>query len=117
MNSTLLDQFKIKLDKSRVLQVLLQALQGHPESNKLYDKQHIINILKRSDLKFKHTTHGGGREFQIMSHAILGPVWQFSKFVEPCTFKPIIYARKYTKRHEMDQNYACNNLGCRRTEY
>ena len=35
---------------------MLQALQGHPESGKLWE-QHINNILKSPQLGFKHTTH------------------------------------------------------------
>ena len=50
-----LDRFKIKLDKSRVLPVL-RALQGHPESGKLWER-HINNILMSPTLNFKHTTH------------------------------------------------------------
>ena len=49
------ERFKIKLDKSRVLPVL-RALQGHPESGKLWE-QHINNILMSPELGFKHTTH------------------------------------------------------------
>ena len=48
-------RFGKKLDKSRVFPVLL-ALQGHPESGKLWER-HINNILMSPDLKFKHTTH------------------------------------------------------------
>ena len=50
----LVDQFKIKLDKSRVLPVL-QALQRHPKSGKLWE-HHISNILMGSTLNFQHTT-------------------------------------------------------------
>ena len=49
------ERFKIKLDKSRVLPVL-RALQGHPESGKLWE-QHINNILMSLELGVKHTTH------------------------------------------------------------
>ena len=35
---------------------MLQALQGHPGSRKLWE-QHINNILKSPQLGFKHTTH------------------------------------------------------------
>ena len=48
-------RFGIKLDKSRVLPVL-RALQGHPESGKLWER-HINNILMGPELNFKHTTH------------------------------------------------------------
>ena len=47
--------FKKKLDKSRVLPVLC-ALQGHPESGKLW-KRYINNILMSPTFNFKHTTH------------------------------------------------------------
>ena len=50
-----LRQAYIKLDKSRVLPVL-QALQVHPESRKLWE-QHTNNILNSPQLGFKHTTH------------------------------------------------------------
>ena len=48
-------RFGVKLDKSRVLPVLY-ALQGHPESGKLWER-HINNILMGPELNFKHTTH------------------------------------------------------------
>ena len=48
-------RFGKKLDQSRVLPVL-KALQGHPESGKLWE-QHINNILLGPTLNFKHTTH------------------------------------------------------------
>ena len=35
---------------------MLQALQGHPESGKLWEK-HINNILMGPELGFKHTIH------------------------------------------------------------
>ena len=50
-----LHKFGKKLDKSRVLPVL-RALQGHPESGKLWER-HINNILMSPDLNFKHTTY------------------------------------------------------------
>ena len=46
---------KIKLDRSKVLPVL-HALQGHPESGKLWEK-HINKILFSPELNFKCTTH------------------------------------------------------------
>ena len=48
-------RFKKKSDKSRVLPVLC-ALQGHPESGKLWER-HINNILMSPTFNFKHTTH------------------------------------------------------------
>ena len=48
-------RFGMKLDKSRVLPVL-HALQGHPESGKLWER-HINNFLMGLELNFKHTTH------------------------------------------------------------
>ena len=36
---------------------------------------------------------------------------KFHKFVKHCTF----FARKYVKRHKMDQKCACNNLGTSRS--
>ena len=50
-----LHKFGMKLDKSRVLPVLC-ALQGHPESGKLWEQQ-INNILMSPTFNFKHTTH------------------------------------------------------------
>ena len=47
--------FGKKLDKARVLPVL-RALQGHPESGKLWE-QHINNILMSPTFNYKHTTH------------------------------------------------------------
>jgi len=48
-------QFKKKLDHSLVLPVL-HALQGHPESGKLWEK-HITAILRSPQFGFKSTTH------------------------------------------------------------
>ena len=48
-------KFNKKLDRSRVLPVL-RALQGHPESGKLWE-HHINNILLGTALNVKHTTH------------------------------------------------------------
>ena len=48
-------KFKKKLDRSRALPVL-RALQGHPESGKLWER-HINNILLGPALDFMHTTH------------------------------------------------------------
>ena len=45
----------MKLDQSRALPVL-GALQGHPESGKLWER-HINNILLGPTLNVKHTTH------------------------------------------------------------
>ena len=47
--------FKKRLDKSRVLSVL-RALQGHPESGKLWER-HINNILMSPTFNFKYTTN------------------------------------------------------------
>jgi len=48
-------RFKKKLDHSLVLPVL-HALQGHPESGKLWEK-HITAILPSPEFGFKSTTH------------------------------------------------------------
>ena len=48
-------RFKKKLNRSHVLPVL-HALQGHPESGKLWE-QHITAILQSSEFGFKSTTH------------------------------------------------------------
>jgi len=48
-------RFKKKLDRSLVLPVL-HALQGHPESGKLWEK-HISAILQSPQFGFKSTTH------------------------------------------------------------
>ena len=48
-------RFKKKIDCSLVLQVL-HALQGHPESGKLWEK-HITAILRLPAFGFKSTTH------------------------------------------------------------
>ena len=48
-------KFNKRLDRSRVLPVL-RALQGHPESGKLWER-HINDILLGPALNFKHTTH------------------------------------------------------------
>ena len=47
--------FGIKLNKSLV-HLVSCALQGHPESGKLWER-HINNILMGLELNFKHTTH------------------------------------------------------------
>ena len=47
--------YGIRLDKSYVLPVL-HALQGHPESGRLWE-EHINMILKSPELGFHHTTH------------------------------------------------------------
>jgi hypothetical protein len=49
------ERFGKKLDRSMVLPVL-HALQGHPESGKLWE-QHITGILKSSEFGFTSTTH------------------------------------------------------------
>ena len=49
------ERFKIKLDRSFVLPVL-HALQGHPESGRLWE-EHINKILTSPELGFRHTTH------------------------------------------------------------
>jgi len=48
-------RFKKKLDRSLVLPVL-HALQGHPESGKLWEK-HTTAILRSPQFGFKSTTH------------------------------------------------------------
>ena len=48
-------RFGIKLDRSYVLPVL-HALQGHPESGRLWEN-HINSVLTSPELGFKHTTH------------------------------------------------------------
>ena len=48
-------RFGIKIDRSYVLPVL-HALQGHPESGRLWE-EHINRILKSPELGFEHTTH------------------------------------------------------------
>ena len=48
-------RFKRKLNRSLVLPVL-HALQGHPESGKVWEK-HITAILKSPEFGFKSTTH------------------------------------------------------------
>jgi len=47
--------FKKKLDRSLVLPVL-HALQGHPESGKLWEK-HITAVMRSPAFGFKSTTH------------------------------------------------------------
>ena len=47
--------FQKKLDRAQVLPVL-HALQGHPESGKLWEK-HITGILQSADFGFRSTTH------------------------------------------------------------
>ena len=48
-------RFNKKVDRSHVLPVL-HALQGHPESGRLWE-QHINSILTSPELGFRHTTH------------------------------------------------------------
>ena len=49
------NKYKVKLDRSKVLPVN-HALQGHPESGRLWD-EHINKILASDQLGFKSTTH------------------------------------------------------------
>jgi hypothetical protein len=49
------DRFGTRLDRSYVLPVL-HALQGHPESGRLWE-EHINKILLSPELGFRHTTH------------------------------------------------------------
>jgi hypothetical protein len=49
------NKYGVKLDRSFVLPVL-RALQGHPESGRLWEK-HINSILSHPELGFVHTTH------------------------------------------------------------
>ena len=50
-----LKKCNVRLNKSDVLPVL-HALQGHPESGKLWER-HINDILQSDGLAFQHTTH------------------------------------------------------------
>ena len=52
----------------------------------------------------------------VMQKELVCGTGMFSKIVKRCTFRLVIYARKYTKRHKMDQNKPCNNIGTPRKE-
>ena len=50
------DKFSIKLDRKNQVLPVLRALQGHPESGRLWE-MHINKILTSPELDFKTTTH------------------------------------------------------------
>ena len=87
-------KFGKKIDRSYVLPVL-HALQGHPESGRLWE-QHISKILESPEFKFKSTTHDKAiyrGEFNGVPILLLRQVDDFALATPSEDIAKAIYAR------------------------
>ena len=81
------DKYKKKLDRSLVLPVL-HALQGHPESGRLWE-EHINAILLSEDFGFKPTTHDRSIYSAIIDGEIVLLLRQVDDFAIACSREEI----------------------------
>ena len=78
---------------------------AHAKSVSVWHKKCLLSIL----LLYSYT-----RKYIERSRSWAILIWsccdtRIFQICKPCTFEPIIYTRKYVKRHKMDQNKPCDN--------